>query len=238
MKMRLQNFLEKYPAATLPLVLFFIYALVVSGWKLLGAERYDLIILQLKNLVSQYGLWALVLGSVIETLFMVGAYLPGSLVIVISVALFSRDPVSLFMAFVCINAAAFVTNILNYYIGSTGMYKFFKYLGAQKAINNAKKQMELYGGWSIFLSGVHPNLLGIMVAYAGLSGRGLLRTLFASLLTTIVWVPLLMWTSIIFTDQLLNGRNGSWLAMPFFFVVWILVVVLVVEYRNKFKVQS
>lgn len=238
MKRYLQNFFEKYPAATLPLVLFLVSLIVLFVWMAIGQENYGLIIAQLKYLVGKYGLWALTIGSVIETLFMVGAYLPGSLVIVISVALFSRDFNSMFLAFLCINLAAFMTNILNYHIGSTGMYKLFRYLGAQKAIDNAKKQMELYGDRSIFFSGIHPNLLGIMVAYAGLSRKGIVRTLAISLLTTIVWVPALMFATIIFTDQLLTNDGGSWLAMPIFFALWILVVVLVVEYKNKFKVQS
>lgn len=228
----LKKFFDRYPSAALPSVLLAVSLTVLGVWMGIGEEKYQAILAQMRIWTETYGMWALAIGSMIETLFMVGVYLPGSLVIVISVALFGRDFESLFKVFLCINAAAFFTNIINYYIGKTGMYKFFKWMGAQKAIDNAHDQMEKYGTWSIFLSGIHPNLLGIMVAYAGLSQKSFLKTILISLLTTAIWVPILMWLTILLSDQLLNNTGGAWLSMPTFFFIWIVVVIIMTEIKR------
>lgn len=230
----LKKIFGRYPSAALPSVLLIVSLVVVGVWMGMGEEKYQAILGQMRMWTETYGLWALFVGSVIETLFMVGVYLPGSLVIIISVALFGRDFESLFKVFLCINAAAFCTNIVNYYIGKTGMYKLFAWMGAQKAINNAHDQMERYGTWSIFLSGIHPNLLGIMIAYAGLSQKNLLKTMFISLLTTVVWVPILMWLTVLLSNQLLNNSGGAWLSMPTFFFIWIVVVILYTEFKGRY----
>lgn len=228
----LKKFFEKYPNTALPTVLLITSLAIIALWLSVGADKYQAVLEQMRIWTSLYGLWALAVGSVIETFFMVGVYLPGSLVIVISAALFGKDVSSLFKVFLCINMAAFFTNIVNYYIGKTGVYKFFRWTGAQKAIDNAHTQMDNYGTWSIFLSGVHPNLLGIMIAYAGLSHKGLPKTILISLLTTVIWVPILMWLTILLSDQLLSNTGGAWLSMPTFFFIWIVVVVIVTEIKR------
>lgn len=230
----LKRFFDRYPSAALPSVLLIVSLLVLGVWMGIGEEKYQAILGQMRIWTDTYGLWALAIGSVTETLFMVGVYLPGSLVIVIAVALFGRDFESLLKVFLCINVAALFTNIINYYIGKTGIYKLFKWMGAQKAIDNAHMQMEKYGTWSIFLSGIHPNLLGIMIAYAGLSQKSFVKTILISLLTTAIWVPILMWLTILLSDQLLNNTGGAWLSMPAFFFIWIVIVIIYSEYRKKY----
>lgn len=230
----LKKFFEKYPNTALPTVLLITSLAIIALWLSVGADKYQAVLEQMRIWTSLYGLWALAVGSVIETLFMVGVYLPGSLVIVISVALFGKDVASLFKVFLCINMAAFFTNIVNYYIGKTGVYKFFRWMGAQKAIDNAHTQMDNYGTWSIFLSGVHPNLLGIMIAYAGLSRKSLFKTMVTSLVTTAIWVPILMIFTLLLSSRLLSNEGGSWFIMPGFFFVWIVVVILYTEFKSTY----
>jgi membrane protein DedA with SNARE-associated domain len=230
----LKKFFEKYPNAALPTVLLITSLVIIALWLSVGDDKYQAVLGQMRIWTNTYGLWALAVGSVIETLFMIGVYLPGSLVIVISVALFGRDVEFLFKVFLCINIAAFFTNIANYYIGKTGVYRFFKWMGAQKAIDNAHAQMNNYGTWSIFLSGVHPNLLGIMIAYAGLSRKSLVKTMIVSLVTTVVWVPVLIAFTLLLSNQLLSNEGGSWFIMPVFFFVWIAVVILYTEFKSTY----
>lgn len=233
MKNKINLFFDKYPSTTLPFVMLCLSLFVLISWNFIGVENYNIFLSNLKMLVNRYGLIALFVGGFIETLFMVGAYLPGSIVIVISVGLFSRDLTSLFVAFLCIITAALFTNFINFYLGKTGLYKIFRFLGANKAIEKARISMEKNGFWSIVLSGIHPNLLGIMVAYAGLSGKSFLKTILISILSTVIWVPILMVLTIFMTDELLEGGSSSWFVMPVFFLLWIASAVVIEKYKIK-----
>jgi membrane protein DedA with SNARE-associated domain len=231
----IKKFLDRYPSATLPIFLLFLNMILLLIWLYLGDESLLAMVEFLKNLVRQYGLIALFIGTLIETLFMISIYLPGSVVIVVSVVLYENDYLSLFYVFMTIVLAALIANVANYYIGKKGLIKIFKYLGAEKAIKSAESQVQKYGKYAMFFSSINPNLLGIMSTYYGLSNVTLKKTLVHSFISTIFWVPILMLVTLLLKDVLMSTSRGSLLVWPIFLILWILLAIVMTELQNSDK---
>jgi membrane-associated protein len=162
----------------------------------------------LKNLYDTYG-YALVLGGAfLEGLFIVGLYLPGSLVILLGAALSKTGivsfPLVILLAVIGFNLG-FTTN---YLLGRYGWYKLVGTLGLKSHIEHAKAKLEKYEILALVFGYVMPSSASFLTTAAGILHFPFKRFILASLLIqtgwTLLWGSLAYWLGLTFVEYFIQ----------------------------------
>ena len=143
-----------------------------------------------KGFFDRYGLFALYVAAVIESLFMISFYFPGSLVVVIAILVSDRSIPALGVIVLIGWASVLTATVANYWLGKEGLYRLLLHLGSERTVIDMQAWLEKRGRWAIFLSAAHPNFLAITNICMGIARKGLLRTLLLSFAAIIFWIPL------------------------------------------------
>jgi membrane-associated protein len=155
----------------------------------LGLPGVDTVAGIAEGFFERYGLIALYVSAVIESLFMISFYFPGSLVVVVAILVSDRSIPAL-GAIVLIGWASILTaTVINYWLGKEGFYRLLLKLGSEETISEMQAWLEKRGRWAIFASAVHPNILAITNICMGIARAGLLRTLLLSFAAILFWIP-------------------------------------------------
>lgn len=200
--------------AAMPLGMCLTLLLVEALWKPLGLPPVDVIVGYLKGAFETYGLWALAISAFIEGVFLVSFYLPGSMVI-FSAILFSDRSFGALSEILAICWIAFMmAAIVNYYIGYFGLYRFFRYLGANRIIADTQSWMQRYGKLTYALSAFHPNYISMVEVCSGVGRQGLPQTLLMAGAAMAISGPVLVFGSALFIDSIVQEDNmGSMFAV-------------------------
>lgn len=195
------------------------------------------IVTYLRLLFEEYGLIVVLIGAIIESLFMISIYLPGSAVIILSVILLG-DKIENLLLITLLTVIGFTTsNFINYFLGKYGYYKILLVLGGEDQLFNMKKRFEQNANRTIAISGFHPNFLAIAVVSAGIIDYGLLKTFRKVILSTIIWV--IIWVSLvsIFANSITLEDSGKNPAIGFLILIflWGLGTCVIEYYKKKFK---
>ena len=78
-----------------------------------------------ESLFAQYGYWFLIFGIMIEGLFMVGFYFPGSVAIFGSIVILAKTPRDVLFVILVGTVCLIAINIVNYLLGKHGYYRIF-----------------------------------------------------------------------------------------------------------------
>lgn len=227
--MRLSIFKKSIYAGIIPFgvaLLFSLFSLLYSLFDLPSPK--ELAILG-KNLYDNYGLITLLLAALLEGVFMVNIYIPGSFVIVLSVFLSDKSVVQLVTISAIVWFGFFASSIFNYWLGATGFYKALLILGKRNTIEKMQAWIGKKGGKAIFLSSIHPNFQAITMVCIGIARHYFLNSMIKSALSLAFWVPI--WTiifSIILKKVDIEDSNG-----PLYVIVLLLFVSIasiIIEY--------
>src|SRR3989344_4865211 len=165
------------------------FAIMIFVREPLGLPGIDALADIAKGFFERYGLVALYVAAVIESLFMISFYFPGSLVVILAILVSDRSIPAL-GAIVLIGWASVLTaTVVNYWLGKEGAYRLLLKLGSEQSIYDMQAWLEKRGRWAIFFSAVHPNLLAITNICMGIARAGLLRTLTLSFISILFWIP-------------------------------------------------
>lgn len=126
------------------------------------------------------------IGALLEALLFVGFYFPGSLIIVLGVAV-APDPFHAFLAVLAVSAGVLVGYSLNYFLGRYGWYKIFLKLGMRSAIENSKAKMEKNDMRYIFYTFWNPALAAFTSTAAGILQLGYKRFLLLAFMAIAAW---------------------------------------------------
>jgi len=194
-------------SAAMPLALCVGLLLMDAAGRYLGVPTVETLVAFFKQAFEDYGLWALALAAMIEGLFLVSLYLPGSMVI-LSAILFSDRSVGALAEIVAICWWAFMlVAVVNYYIGYYGLYRFFKRLGADRLIADTRAWMTRYGVLTYALAAFHPNYIGVVEVCSGISRQGLLKTLCLAGVAMAVTVPVVVFGMAMVVDSLVREES-------------------------------
>lgn len=200
------------------------FALFLSLYALFGLPSpYELSVLGQK-LYESYGLLALCIAAMMEGLFMVNIYIPGSFVIVLSVYLSDKTPSSLLSIALITWCGFFISSVINYILGATGGYRALLFLGKKGALEKMRAWMERNGSRAMFLSAIHPNFQAFVMVSSGITRQPVARTLAASAISLAFWVPL--WTvffSIILKSVAIDDSDNSWYVVALLVMVGLIV---------------
>lgn len=184
-------------------------------------------------LFESYGLWILFISAIVEGLFIIGLYFPGSLTIALSVLILGNTTLDLFLIGSISYVAFMLSNIMNYYIGKYGYYKLLLFISRKDTIDKMQKTMEKYGNRTFFITGVLPNFFAVTSVCAGISNLNIIRTLYLQATALLFWI--FIWTlvgSLIVNHVNLNDENQSFYIIIIFFL-WGMYLVIKDSIKKK-----
>lgn len=151
----------------------------------------------LKNLYDTYGYALVLVGAFLEGMFIVGLYLPGSLVVLLGAALAKTGVVSfplvVFLAVIGFNLGYAV----NYFLGKYGWYKLVGRFGLKSQIDHAKAKLEKYEVMALLFGYAMPSAASFLTTAAGILHFPFKRFLIASLIIQTGWT--LLWGTLAYT---------------------------------------
>lgn len=213
--------------AAMPLGMCLTLVLVELLWKPLGLPPVDAIVGYLKGAFETYGLWALAISAFVEGVFLVSFYLPGSMVI-FSAILFSDRSFGQLSEILAICWVAFMlAAVVNYAIGYFGLYRFFRYLGANRILADTQGWMARYGKLTYALAAFHPNYISMVEVCSGIGRQGLPQTLLMAGGAMAVSGPLLVFGSALFIDSIVqeDAMGNMFAVFVGLFALWAAAVI-------------
>jgi membrane protein DedA with SNARE-associated domain len=220
----------------LPIVFLVIYIICFYAFGQYLFNDFAMVLQQLTELFNKYGALLVFAGGFIETLFLVGIYLPAGITIILGIILDPTLP-NVFMVMSMCVLSAFFANIINFCIGKYGFVNFFNYLGAKQILAAQDKKNNSVG--AILMSCVSPNILGITVVYHAMKGMKFYRLMWLSFLSTLIWVPILSVITLYYGQE--GVKQDSVLVFTYFFLGWIAYLIVLQEvkyYLEKRKTEK
>ena len=161
---------------------FFLYALILVFLRNYIPDPPALIA-KVQKFYGMYGYELVFLGALLEGTFMVGFYVPGSLVVLLGAAL-ARTGVVSFPLVIFFGILGMCTGYtINYMLGRFGWYKILSGFGFEKGIETAKKKLLTYEDKAFLFGYIMPSTASFISTTAGVLKipfrRFLLRTVLA-----------------------------------------------------------
>ncbi|OGG50494.1 hypothetical protein A3C18_03840 [Candidatus Kaiserbacteria bacterium RIFCSPHIGHO2_02_FULL_54_11b] len=166
-----------------------VFVIVMFVREPLGLPGIDTLTDIAKGFFERYGLVALYVAAVIESLFMISFYFPGSLVVILAILVSDRSVLALATIVVIGWASVMTATAVNYWLGKEGAYRLLLRLGSEETVHDMQTWLAKRGRWAIFFSAVHPNILAITNICMGIAHAGLVRTLALSFVAIAFWIP-------------------------------------------------
>lgn len=171
------------------IVLFFLVYLLT--YRLLGLPSANEFILIMQTGFENFGLLFLLVGLMLEGLFVFGLYFPGSAIAIMAVITLGRTYYDVFLIILVGVLAMIAITTVNYLLGKYGYYKVLEKLGAKGSIERMGNRFRKNEKGVIFLFSSSPNSLAICSIYAGIVR--------AHFITYMTWVGicLFFWISLV-----------------------------------------
>ena len=192
------------------IALFFL--IYILTYQLVGFPSPGELWLLGEQLFAQYGYWFLVTGIMIEGLFMVGFYFPGSVAIFGSIIFLAKSVEDVFLVIIVGSISLVAINIINYLLGKHGYYKLFNFLGAKKTLQRMESRFAKSRQGVTFLFSSSPNFLAIASIYAGITRTKISEYFSFMALCVFFWVSLVSAILFIFFQGLTisDESNIGW----------------------------
>ncbi len=213
----------------LPIFIILFFLVMILLWKALGLPSEEVLIEKTREYFFKYGLVTVFIASLIESMLLVGWYLPGGLIIFLGVILSAGNPVHATASVICTILGFSIGYSANYFLGQYGWYKLFIKFGLSRSLSQAQEQFQKYGLRGIYMSYWQPNLGALISTSAGILKFNKLKFITHSTFATIIWST--FWGVIAY---FLGEKVLSYLGIVFFgiMIVWILSI-LIQHNKNK-----
>lgn len=172
---------------SIPLVLMLIYISMNIVWRLFNMPTNDELLLIVKVWFSDYGLWIVFIGALIEGFLLIGQYFPGGFIIFLGVISAGKDMLRATEVVLIVCVAFFISYTLNYLMGKYGWYKLLVKFGLSDSLERSKDKIIKQGLNAVFFSYWEPNLASITATAAGILHVPLRKFLIYSALGIILW---------------------------------------------------
>lgn len=210
-----------------------IFALLISLsfillWKILDLPSDEVMIKMARGFFLKYGFITVLVAAIIESMLVVGWYLPGGIVIFSGVILASGHP---YLAMMSVSATIIGCTIgytANYFLGKYGWYKLFIKFGLSKSLSEAQVQFQKYGYQSMYMSYWQPNLAALISTCAGITHSSFSKFFFHTVVSTFFWS--IFWGT---SAYVLGEKILSYLGAVFFgiMIIWIGFII----FKNYFS---
>ncbi len=225
MKKHLKEFF-KY--ASLPIILLGFFGVLVLLYKIFDLPSYAEINAWVKVLFDEHGYSVVFLGALAEGILLANWYLPGSVVVVMGVALAQEAGLSAPLVVSLIILGFLITALFNYALGRYGWYRLLAKFGLQDTLEKIKKRVEKHGLKIIFGTYFHPNVGALTATSAGILRLPFYRFALYSVLALTVWNT--FWGFIVYFSgpaiiNLVSIKNlliilSTWVVVLLAFFIW------------------
>ncbi len=209
-------------AAQLPLLGASFIVVLYAVWGLFVLPPRDTLIDLMKDFIAEYGYLVVFVGAFLESLLLIGWYVPGSLVILLSVIL-APTPEAAALSVVIVMLGLWSGYVLDFFLGKYGWYKLLVAFGIKQYIEEAQAKLTRYGVIAIFSSFWSPGLASFTSTAAGVLQYQVFKFLATSAIAVALWG--VFWGSAFY---FLGERALVLLSWPF--VIFVIVVWIAARY--------
>lgn len=204
------------------------FGALVLLYRLFDLPTYGEINAWVKTFFDDHGYGVVFLGALAEGILFLNWYLPGSVVVVMGVALARETGLNApYMVFL-ITLGFFITAIINYALGKYGWYRIFLKLGLKDTLEKTRRRVEKHGLKIVFGTYFHPNVGALTATSAGILQLPFFRFLAYSALALAAWNAL--WGIVVYFSgpaivEIVNFNNmlivlSSWLGIMLIVFIW------------------
>ncbi len=231
--MRLKNLYNYISPGIIPFLIALVLLLLVIIDNVTGIFTIGDIITNYKELFEKHGYIILLLAAFAEALFMFSFYLPGSLVIVLSVLVSDKSLNSLILIGLFTLLGFMLANIINFFLGKYGYYRVLLFLGKGETINKMNKWFTQKKLVTIFISAIHPNFLAMAIVSSGIAKSNFYKIMFFSMLSLVFWIAIWLIIAPTFLKYIdIENPNNSWFIF-YFFIFWGVINIIVTRIKSK-----
>lgn len=210
-----------WQAAQLPLLGACVVVGVYFIWTFFDLPPREALIELFRGWIAQYGYIIIFAGAFLESLLLIGWYVPGSLVIFLSVIL-APSPQAAAISVLIVIAGLWSGYTFNFFVGKYGWYKLLIAFGIKQYLDEAQAKLTRYGVLAIFSSYWNPGLASFTSTAAGILHYPPIKFLSYSITATALWG--IFWGTVVF----ILGERAlhmflSWPFMAFVVVLWIAI---------------
>jgi membrane protein DedA with SNARE-associated domain len=209
---------------SIPLILLAVYLLMYIVWSALNLPRDEEMLVIVKSWFSEYGLWIVFIGALIEGFLLLGQYFPGGFIIFLGVISAGKDfeRATLVVSVVCLSF--FIAYSLNYIVGRYGWYNVFEKFGLKDSLEKSKDKLVKQGLNAIFFSYWEPNFASIVATAAGVLKVPFKQFTLYSVIGIILWN--IFWGTLVYSlgEAALQITGMKWVLI--IFGTWILVLLV------------
>ncbi len=217
---------------SLPLTIIIFTLLYQILWRFLNWPTGEALTTLLTNFFIHYGLWLVLLCSILESAVVIGNYFPGGLVIFISVVACQGDLPKIVLTVLIVSIGFFIGYLIDYLLGKFGWYKLLVKFGFSNQIEQAKTKLLKHSLKAIFSSYWEVNLASITATSAGILQMDFKTFLWQSTGVLLFWN--LVWGTLVST---LGKRSieiiTNWKYAVPILATWLTVLILKIKYDNR-----
>ncbi len=177
----------------------------------------------IRGLFEGYGLLIVLASALIEGLFAIGWYFPGTTVILFCLLFAGDSPVDVLTIAGTASLGVSIAHVANYTIGRYGWYRLLAKLGFGNALERAKDRLQSHGASAIVMSYWQFSLASLTSTAAGILQMSATRFIVISTLATFFWVG--FWSTLIFS---LGTTAMTLVGLPFILVILLIWIVLAI----------
>ena len=224
--------MKKYLEILIAPIVYLLFALCISyTWQLFNFPAPTAFLPVMKEYFDRYGILIVFTASLIESAFVVGSWVPGSIVIFMGVVFSTGNPSQAIAIVLSVILGFIIGFTVDFYIGRYGWYKLILHFGFAKGIENTKQRIQKYG-MSIPWVAYHSPDLGSFVA----TSYGILGYTYKKFLALSV-PPIFFWCTFWGTVTYLLGEKAlsvlGWNALIIILAVWIVARIVEVRLSHK-----
>jgi membrane-associated protein len=221
---------ENIKLLSVPLILLAIYLSTYIIWTIFDLPKDKEMIDLVKGWFSNYGLWIVFFGAIIEGFLLLGQYFPGGFIIFLGVISAGKDIFRATEVVLIVCLSFFISYTLNYLVGKYGWYKVLVKFGLSKSLEESKEKLIKHELSAILYSYWEPNLASITATAAGVLKIPLKKFSFYSIIGILIWNT--FWGIFVYTlgEKALTSIGLKYVLV--IFVVWF-AIILVKNFLSK-----
>lgn len=163
------------------------------------------IINMIGKLYGTYGYDLIFLGALLEGTFVVGFYVPGSLIVLMGAALARSGVVSFPLVILFGTLGLTLGYTINYLLGRYGWYKLLKGFGFEKGIVIAEKKLNRYQDKALFIGYIMPSTGSLLSTASGIMKVPFKKFVIKSLVIQTFWSLILGGCAYLFGNIFIQG---------------------------------
>ncbi len=170
----------------LPIVIILLYGIGIIYLRGKVPSAADLLV-ELQALYLRFGYILVLVAALLEGLFLIGMYVPGTAAMLLGAALSKTGVVSLPLVILIGTVGLVTSQCINYVLGKYGWYHVLSKFGLQRGLDEAKKKLQKHQGKAILLGYISPNPAAFLSTAAGLTRMPFRKFLMLSIIAQLFW---------------------------------------------------